>query len=428
MPFPGTPIENFVGKGSSGSTPGRCPIESPLPAKRRLPIPRPHRPKRDRWLRRLYFLPAQLLRLLGVRFLRVIVPQRIGHLTIEPDCYLKDRALERRREWPVLLLLPEDAANDRLVDLWRKYISVVQNRFWVDLLTPFTFFPFLVSDLMQVTGALEGTATSYATYARWGRRSPLLKLSDADRAAGRAQLARWGMPADAWFVCIHSREGGYSPEDEHWHTYRNSPVTDYLPAMEAIIAAGGWCIRLGDATMEPLPPLPGVIDYARSTDKSELLDLFFCAECRFFLGNTSGLYLVASAFGRPCALANMVPISISYGIGIDDIAIPKRLKRDRALVPISTLMRTPAAHYRYTELYEKDRLEPVSNTPEEIRLLVEEMIERLEGRAAYTAEDEARQAAYRAMFLEGVHYSYGGASRIGRAFLRDLDDPIFRSA
>lgn len=396
-------------------------------ARARLPKPPVETPLRDLVLRIVYLPAAALLWMLRFRFPQVVVPQRIGHLAIEPDCYLKDLALAGERARPILLLAHEEVANQCLVEHWRQHFAVVQNPLLITLLHPLIFWGILRRELRAYTAVIEGTAASYSTYARWGNRAPLLELSPATHAAGRATLARWGLPPDAWFVCVHSREGGYSPEDEHFHIYRNSPITDYIPAMQAIVAAGGWCIRVGDETMQPLPPgLPGVIDYALSADKSEEMDLFLCAECRFLLGNTSGLYLVVAAFGRPCALANATPLSISYGVGLRDIAMPKRLKRDGELIPPSTLLKTSAAHYRYTHLYEEERLELVSNTPEEIRALAQEMIEQVEGRATYTAEDERRQAAYRRLFVNGTHYSYGAVSRVGRDFLRNLDDPELR--
>ena len=41
---------------------------------------------------------------------------------------------------------------------------------------------------------------------------------------------------------------------------------------------------------------------------------------KFILGNTSGIALVGSIFGTPCALANMTPISAS-GFNSKDISI-----------------------------------------------------------------------------------------------------------
>lgn len=397
------------------------------PAPARLPPKRQKTPVRRALLRLLYLLPGLLAWVLQVRFIRISVPQRIGHLVLEPDCYLKDRAMAGRREIAVIALTREEVANQALLDHWRAHFTIVQHPLAVALLRPFLLLSFIRRDLAPYAVALNDTAEAYATYARWGNRPPILKLTEAERAAGRTVLARLGVPEDAWFVCVHSREGGYSPGDEHLHSYRNSAIADYVPAIQAIVAAGGWCIRMGDPTMRPLDPMPGVIDYALSAEKSAEMDLFLCAECRFLLGNSSGLYILATAFGRPCALANQGPLSATYGLGIEDIAIPKLLRRDGQTLPLGPLFASPASNYRYTWQYEGERLQVVDNSPAEILALAEEMLERLEGRAAYSAEDEARQAAFRALFTRG-HYSFGAASRIGRDFLRALDDPAIRSA
>lgn len=401
-----------------------CPAEQAPP--RRLPKQREPRPRLDAFLRKYLYFPALLLKWLGVRFVLITVPQRIGHLVLEPDVYLKDTALDGVREMGVMLLLPEDTANTRVVEYWRKYFTIFQGRWMVELLRPFLLFDFLRRDLMPYAAVENESAKAYLTHARWGSRPPLLELLSPELEAGRAALQRWGLPPDAWFVCIHSREGGYSPEDEHVHSYRNAPIADYIPAMQAITAAGGWCIRMGDPTMAALPPMPGVIDYAVSSDKSEELDIFLCAQCRFLLGNSSGLYQLAKAFGRPCALANQVPLAATYGVGIDDVAIPKTILRDGKPVSLEPLFRTPAAGYRYAKQYAEDGLEVVNNTPEQILALAREMMDRLDEKDVYTPADEARQAAFRSLFRPG-DYSHGAASRIGRDFLRELDDPVVKS-
>lgn len=375
-----------------------------------------------------YNILARLAWLLRIRFIRLTHPERIGHLALEPDCYAKDRRLDRRWEITVLLTDPDKIANPCLLELWRDHYVVVHDPRFVRFLRPLSQYPFLDRFLIDYAVAIDDTATCYTTYRHWGTRGPLLTLPQAQRKAGRAILAKMGVPEDAWFVCVHSREGGYSPHDEHLHSYRNSDIHDYVPSMQAIIAAGGWCIRVGDLTMRPLtPPMPGVIDYARSPQKSAEMDVFLAAECRFMLGNSSGLYILSATFGKPCVLANQAPLSGVYGLGVNDLSIPKRLKRDGKSLPLEPLLRSSAANYRFSELYERDGLEIVNNTPTEILALTMEMLERLEGRAVYTAADEARQQRFRALFTKG-HYSYGAASRIGRDFLRNLDDPLFRSA
>ena len=53
---------------------------------------------------------------------------------------------------------------------------------------------------------------------------------------------------------------------------------------------GAWCLRMGDPSMRPMPRAPRVIDYAHSAIRSDWMDVFLCARCRFFIGNTSGNY------------------------------------------------------------------------------------------------------------------------------------------
>jgi len=375
-----------------------------------------------------YNVMARLAWLLRIRFIRLTHPEAIGHLALEPDCYAKDKKLERRWETTVLLTDPDKIANPCLLELWRQHYVVVRSPGIVRFLRPLTQYPDLERFLVDYAVAINDTATCYPTYRRWGERGPLLTLPEAMRQTGRAVLAKMGVPEGAWFACVHSREGGYAAYKEHWHSYRNSDIHDYVPAMKAIVAAGGWCIRVGDPTMRPLTtPIPGVVDYALSPLKSAEMDVFLAAECRFMLGNSSGLYVLLATFGKPCALANQAPLSAVYGLGIHDLAIPKWLKRDGVRLSLVPFMRSPIANYRFTELYEKYGLEVVNNTPEEILALTQEMLDRLEGRAVYTPDDEVRQERFRALFAKG-HYSYGAASRIGRDFLRDLDEPVLRSA
>ncbi len=52
--------------------------------------------------------------------------------------------------------------------------------------------------------------------------------------------------------------------------------------------------------------MPWVVDYSRSTFKSELMDLYLIRNARFFIGTTSGLTNVAISFGISCALVNCI--------------------------------------------------------------------------------------------------------------------------
>jgi putative glycosyltransferase (TIGR04372 family) len=209
-------------------------------------------------------------------------------------------------------------------------------------------------DMLQYFTAIGETAKYNDIFSKWGERAPLLELAPSDIERGEAALRQLGLPEGARFVCFHSRDAGYSPNDERWHSYRNTSVESYLPAMTALYERGLYGMRMGDPTMPAMPETDGLIDYARSPLRSDWMDVFLCARCEFFLGNSSGLYLVSIAFGRPTALANLAPMSSTLGGGPRELGIPKLLwlEKEHRHLRFAEIFSTPVANYRFAEQYQ----------------------------------------------------------------------------
>jgi len=373
-----------------------------------------------RWFVIILFFPvASVLRPLRIRFV-FIVASRIGHLAIEPDCYIKEGLLGTRARYRDFVCVSrKEAANPHLLGYWQQYLRIVTSPTACWLLKPFALQRVLRFDARQYSMGMQKAARFPEVQARWGDRPPLLRLSDEDFEYGWAILRELGIPQGAWFVCFHSREVGYSPGDDLLHSYRNSDIEHYLAAVEAITAAGGWCIRMGDPSVKRLPIVERVIHYPHLEIRSDRMDVFLCAACRFFLGNTSGIGCLASIFGVPVAAANLVPLSVALPYGRADLGIPKllwSLDKNRYLT-FREVFSSPISNYRWTHLYEKARVRVDENTPDDIRALVLEMLERTAGSTVYTEEDEALQNRFKQM-MGPSHYSYGSAARVGRDFLQ----------
>jgi putative glycosyltransferase (TIGR04372 family) len=369
----------------------------------------------------LSFVLAPLLRAAKVRVLVLVLSQHIGHLALEPDCYLKEvvvglRAPARRT---FLVCRRERVANADLLRYWRRYFSVV-------LASPVTHDAFSALarrrgvgvDALGYFAILGETAKYPEIYRRYSGGPPLLSPSQTDQVRGRAALARLGIPEDAWFVCVHCRESGFYGDDAH--SYRSASITSFAEAMAMITAAGGWCVRMGDPSMTPMAPAPNVVDYAHHAERSPWLDLFLIARSRFFLGTSSGLLGVAAAFGVPAALSNQVPMSVVLPVG--DVAIPKLIWDDEqgrpaAFGEILALELTGERAPDYQELYVQAGWRPLENDPQDIADLAREMLQRTASAFEVTPEDEALQRAFKGLLAPG-HYSYGAPSRVGRDFLR----------
>ena len=369
----------------------------------------------------LALAPASaLLYLTPVRFLRLTAIGRIGHLVGDVATFVKSRTLGKTGVHGVLISPPGVAANECVLDYWRRHVTVVRSPFLAKILTHLARFPYLAHDAGYQD--VNETAPFIAVEREWGHRPPLLELNEAHRRRGQAWLAALGVPRQAEFICFHSREPGYSPQDEAVHAFRNSSIENYLPAVSELAGRGFWCVRMGDPSMRRIGAMDKVIDYAHLDSRSDWLDVFLCASCRFFLGSCSGLLNLANVFGRPCAVANQAPLSHVYNFGINDIAIPKLLwsESERRHLTFGEVLRSDASNFRVAKLYEERGLRPVENTAEDVRDLALEMLERSEGRAVYTEKDEALQQRFTALMRPG-HHSYGGINRVGREFLRKYE-------
>ncbi len=355
----------------------------------------------------------------GWRLIEVSNPHRIGHLCTEVDTYLKDMTL--RGTMPVKLFLARTDrgfANDAVAAYMAQYVRIFRSRFLQDCFKLAGLRGSVTTKTHPYAVAINGTAACYDVYSRWGERAPLFRLTARDRRFGEAELRRLGVPKGAWFVCVHAREPGYSPTDQLWHSYRDMDIEDYGLAIDEITRRGGWCIRIGDATMTPIRPRQNVIDYALSDAKSARMDVFLCASCHWLLGCASGPIALATMFGRPSAVVNMAPLSSAYAFGVTDIAIPQRVRLSDGREPsFEEIMSHPMANFRLAEEFERAGITLIKATPAEIRDLTLEMIERLDEGTRDTPEDDDRQQRFRALFKQG-HYAYKAGGRIGRDFLR----------
>lgn len=316
-----------------------------------------------------------LLHIAGYRRVTVFT-DRIGHLALEPDCLLKEQAMGHipKRKW-IILAPPNRVANEHLLSYWEPYFIIVRQPSLCYIINSMSKWLLMRHDISHYVLAVGRTQTAYRIYAEWGDRPSILKLSEEDEQWANEKLKEMGLPGNAWFVCVHVREGGFSPIDEELHSHRNGNIENTIPAMQEITSQGGWVIRIGDQTMTPLTPMPQVIDYAHHPIKSARMDVILCAKAKFILGNTSGISIVGTIFGIPCALANIVPVT-AIGFGIYDINIPKIIWSNKLLryLTFDEILNSNTAYFNYAYLYTNNNITPNENTPEDITLLTKDMM------------------------------------------------------
>jgi putative glycosyltransferase (TIGR04372 family) len=364
---------------------------------------------------------------IGRHGLRILEPDdlltRIGECAFQLDLHVKMKRLGWLPPFVSLLLAPRKrVVNAAFLDCWRPHLSVIDDPVLIERLQPLRsrigFNPVYVK--LPDGRAVSKNRAFFAVQQEWQRqgRGPVLDLSSREVEAGGAALRRMGVPDGAWFVCVHVRESGFLKEEAaSTEATRNADIRDYLPGIEEITRRGGWVVRLGDASMRPLPALPQVVDYARSPHKSEAMDVFLAARCRFFFGTTSGMCVVSSVFGVPVGAANFFPAGERL-VTAGDVVVPK-LYRDRAsgrILSFDECLAMPLALTYDAMRLQELGIEALDTDAEDLRDLAVEMLERADGQRPCTQEDEALQRRWDALCRP---FSTGEVGcRIGRGFLR----------
>jgi len=347
---------------------------------------------------------------------------QIGHIGTL-DTFLKIEYYERNRQCNYIVLAPNSrVANQHFLNYWRQYFIIIQDDHLIRELLPYqrtfgeSFIPFLSDD-----GQIESwTRAGSRALVRWTeeKRLPLISLYEDDKAWGQKILAEMGLPVGAWFVVLHVREGSFYNEIKGTSSdHRNADIRQYWPAIQEITHAGGWVIRVGDAKMTPLPAMPGMIDYAHSTFKSERMDIFLLAAARFFIGTTSGLTYAAMPFGTPALLINT--ISCDWQLWHDKTYyLPKIVVNalTKKILPLSEIYTTDNRFSLIRqELIRQKHWEIKNNDAEDIKAGVRHILNVLDNKLTLTEKQRFLLDAYR-KDMQNDPYAFG-AAHIVPAFL-----------
>jgi putative glycosyltransferase (TIGR04372 family) len=382
---------------------------------------------------------SQLDRLNMVFIPRAVALGAIGHY--EFLCaFIQEEILSGRRITHKLMLLPPGSPviNPAFLSYWRQHVTIITDFRLIAMLEPLEkclTVPITLS--LRFGDSLLPSHLSYGLIRkRWQdeNRAPLVALSSDDEARGLKCLESLGVPRGAWFVSLHVRSPGWRDNSSVSEDFRNSDIKTYMPAIESITAAGGWVIRLGDPGMKPLPPLPQVIDYAHSKAKSDWMDVFLCAKCKFFIGTSSGLSSWPVLFGVPVAFTNILPPFGIYSFTSRDLFLPRLCwsHTEGRYLNFQEFFTPPSGMGTAVGVYKMLNLEIRSNEAEDIKGLVQEMMARCDGTNVYAREDALAQKSFQAMASAPASL-YGDDritvhARIGRDFLRKYGELLRKGA
>ena len=373
-------------------------------------------------------LPLLLPVILMIRMIRPLVLIRFGPLrsnlfglfAFDTEVYLceSDAGIHGRRTFDIFYHLPP-VCNIQLKIMWERklhFFPFANRLYWANHQLPgggAHVIPRCTEQERDVHGLLAHTH-SHISFTR------------EEERLGQAALRQMGIPEGAPFVCFHARDPAYfveftpSSKSHYVADYRNANIQNYVTAAEELARRGYYAIRMGSIVGEPLSSNhPMVIDYAVK-HRTEFLDIYLGAKCRFFLSSDNGAYAVAATFRRPIAWTNYGALEYVQTWDPNQLFIPKKLwqRGEDRLLTFREILDSGIGRLSLTQEFEQRGIDLIDNTPDEINAVAVEMVERLNGTWQTTGEDEEMQRHFWSLFpTSELHGEL--LSRIGADFLRE---------
>jgi len=241
---------------------------------------------------------------------------------------------------------------------------------------------------------------------------------------GRKLLIQIGVDLEEdKFVCIFARDDAYlknfNPHHNwNYHNTRNADIDSLIASAKYLIEKGFTIIRVGSIVKKPINfSHEKMIDLPYSGHRSEFMDIFILAHCKFIItGGSSGITDVTDCFDIP-------RLSVSLGefgyipISKNCLYTPKkyRCRNTNDYLHFKEACKMDNYWWHYPEVV---GLEAEETSPQEILEATKEMLARLDGNFKYSPEEEKLIQAYNKLWSESGLQGSPSKAPIGIAWLK----------
>lgn len=343
-----------------------------------------------------------------VRF-QPTISNRIGHFTIDLEIYVmeKKNKINIPKQNYLDLFFNYEICNYQLLKMWKKELIflprfILQPIYILNEIVS-SFFPFF-----KIHNVYNSNKKSRDTYNLYEKTEPTLKFTQEEERLGQEYLAKFKIPKGSKFVTLVVRDSEYlkslnNSKDWSYHDYRDQDLNSYILAIEEVVKRGYYVFRVGGAlTSKHLNhPNPKIIDYTHSELRNGFLDIYLGAKCEFCISTATGFDGIARIFRRPIITISGYPATWQTHSSQELILIRPHLKIiENRNLKLNEILSPDIASIQHGKQYESKGIKLLDNSPEEIRDVVTEMIDRLEGKWKENTNDKKLQEEFWKKFKE----------------------------
>ena len=258
----------------------------------------------------------------------VLQSDRIGHLSLNTDLFLRRRQLGIHPDGPYYCFLcsPKDLANRQLLTMLKRVVPICESRF-------LTLFYSGMLPLFKRTPFYQDLPMNSNEYYEFNNAKPSIYFTSDEIEKGRKLLRQMNVDLNKdEFVCIFARDDAYLKHVKPYHNWnyqnvRDSDIDSLIETAKYLIGKGFTVIRIGSIVKKPINfSHEKMIDYPYSKYQSDFLDIFILAQCKFILAaGSSGLINVGNLFDKPTLTVNLAEQWLAPWTK-DNLYIPKKYK------------------------------------------------------------------------------------------------------
>ena len=326
-----------------------------------------------------------------IKFFKVN-PWRIGHLLAEVEI-VRLNALEasKAKKHFVIYYFPERRLANRFVaKMWKRVLPTVSGSWgWLT---------FAVS-LKVARKKLICDPSHVDQLGLWSSNGTNLRFSSSEIEQGEKFLTSISC-ADHNYVCLIVRDSSYlkairKDKSFAFHDFRDAEINSYRQAAETLTGLGYTVVRMGQIVGAPLvSENPKIVDYATNGMRSEFLDVYLGANCKFCISTGTGWDVIPTVFRRPVMYSNLLPIFAPSALSFPTTIYPKSLydKKTETYLTLNEIINRSVSTIETERGYQEAGVVIRDLSSEELVEAVTEMAQRVEGTFVETPEQKEMQA------------------------------------
>ena len=350
-----------------------------------------------------------------IRF-KKIWSSRIGHFVLETELYCCERDANinfPKQKYKDFFYLDRYVSNKALEIMWRRSILILPS-FLIKPVHKISILFYSITRLNNIHDINSPFNHDRDVYNLQENYNTHINFTSEQEIKGENFLKEFGIPKNSKFICLIVRDSGYlnrknvEVDLKRWiyHSYRDGDIDNYVLAAEELASRGYYVFRMGVNVLKPLKSSnPKIIDYANSEMRSDFMDIYLGAKCFFLITTGCGFDAIPSIFKRPIALTH-VPLGLSQFTSTDKCLLLTKHHKNKLTkkeLTISEIFSSNVGIASKTEEFEKNNVELLENTSEELRDFVIEMDDRLTGKWKETSDDIFLQKKFWSIFEKNMN-------------------------